>query len=62
MKLDNTIATPLYKQLEEKLQKEIENGDRPAGSKIPTENELSEQYNVSRVTVRKDCKEDFLTE
>lgn len=53
MKLDNTIATPLYKQLEEKLQKEIENGDRPAGSKIPTENELSVQYNVSRVTVRK---------
>jgi GntR family transcriptional regulator len=28
MKLDNTIATPLYKQLEEKLLKEIENGER----------------------------------
>lgn len=53
MKLDNTIATPLYKQLEEKLLKEIENGERPAGSRIPTENELSEQYKVSRVTVRK---------
>lgn len=53
MELDNTIATPLYKQLEEKLQTEIENGERPAGSRIPTENELSEQYKVSRVTVRK---------
>lgn len=31
MELNNTIATPLYKQLEEKLQKEIETGERPAG-------------------------------
>lgn len=53
MELDNTIATPLYKQLETILQKEIENGERTAGTRIPTENELSEQYNVSRVTVRK---------
>lgn len=53
MELNNTIATPLYKQLEQKLQKEIENGDRPAGSRLPTENELSATYNVSRVTVRK---------
>lgn len=53
MKLDNTIATPLYQQLENKLLNEIDTGERPAGSKIPTENELSQQYNVSRVTVRK---------
>lgn len=53
MELNNTIATPLYKQLEQKLQKEIESGERPAGSRLPTENELSERYNVSRVTVRK---------
>lgn len=53
MELNNTIATPLYKQLEEKLQHEIEHGERPAGSRLPTENELSEAYNVSRVTVRK---------
>lgn len=53
MKLNNTIVTPLYKQLEKKLQQEIDNGERPAGSRLPTENELSETYNVSRVTVRK---------
>ncbi|MDO4338977.1 MAG: GntR family transcriptional regulator [Eubacteriales bacterium] len=53
MELDNTIATPLYQQLESKLQQEIESGQRPVGSRIPTENELSQQYNVSRVTVRK---------
>lgn len=53
MELNNTIATPLYKQLEEKIRKEIETGERPAGSRLPTENELSETYHVSRVTVRK---------
>lgn len=53
MELDNGISIPLYKQLEEKLLNEIESGERPAGSKIPTENELSAQYHVSRVTVRK---------
>ena len=53
MELNNTIATQLYKQLEEKLQHEIETGERPAGSRLPTENELSETYHVSRVTVRK---------
>lgn len=53
MNLDNTISTPLYKQLEERLRKEIENGELPAGSRLPTENELSERYSVSRVTVRK---------
>jgi GntR family transcriptional regulator len=53
MALDYTIATPLYQQLEEILRDEIESGKRAAGARIPTENELSEQYNVSRVTVRK---------
>lgn len=53
MELDSTIVTPLYKQLEEKLRKEIESGERPSGSRLPTENDLSESYQVSRVTVRK---------
>ena len=52
MELNNTIATPLYKQLEEKIRKEIDAGERAAGSRLPTENELSESYHVSRVTVR----------
>ncbi len=53
MELDSGISIPLYKQLEDMLLNEIENGTRPPGSKIPTENELSSQYHVSRVTVRK---------
>ncbi len=51
--LNTEAATPLYKQLEETLRTEIENGSRPVGSRLPTENELSKTYNVSRVTVRK---------
>lgn len=53
MVLDNTIATPLYKQLEEMLLADIENGVLKPGTRIPTEKELSEKYHLSRVTVRK---------
>ena len=57
MNLDNTISTPLYKQLEEQLRQAIESGELPAGSRLPTENELSQRYQVSRVTVRKALEE-----
>ena len=53
MELNNTIAKPLYKQLEDQLKEEIDIGKRKAGSRLPTENELSTTYNVSRVTGRK---------
>lgn len=53
MELNSTISTPLYKQLEELILAKINDGTLIAGSKLPTENELSEQYHVSRVTVRK---------
>lgn len=57
MDLDNTISTPLYKQLQERLERAIETGELPAGSRLPTENELSQRYEVSRVTVRKALEE-----
>ena len=41
MELNNTIAKPLYKQLEDQLKEEIDTGKRKAGSRLPTENELS---------------------
>ena len=55
--LDNKISTPLYEQLREKLQQEIESGKREPGSRFPTENELCKLYDVSRVTVRKALEE-----
>ena len=53
MILDNTISTPLFQQLADTLRSAIETGEYPAGSRLPTENELCQKYSVSRVTVRK---------
>ncbi len=44
---------PLYKQLIQKLRGDIADGVYPVHSKIPSEQELCETYQVSRVTVRK---------
>ncbi len=53
MLLNSDSAEPLYRQLENLLKDDIENGKLPSGSKLPTENELVKMYSVSRVTVRK---------
>lgn len=62
--INKSSSIPLYQQLYEKLRDEINEGRYPAGSRLPTEAELSEAYQVSRVTVRKAMeqleKEDFL--
>ena len=57
MGLDNQGSQPLYKQLEEKIIQDIENGIYRKGQKIPTEKELSQMYDVSRMTVRKALEE-----
>ena len=51
--LNSESVEPLYRQLETLLREDIETGKLPAGSKLPTENELVAMYSVSRVTVRK---------
>lgn len=53
MKLDHNSSVPLYGQLAEVLQQEINAGIYPAGAQLPTEQELGARYKVSRVTVRK---------
>lgn len=45
--------SPLYKQLIQKLRDDIASGVYPLHSRIPSELELCETYQVSRVTVRK---------
>ena len=45
--------SPLYKQLMQKLRGDIASGVYPVHSKIPSEQELCDTYQVSRVTVRK---------
>lgn len=44
---------PLYIQVAVKLKCEIDKGTFPAGSKLPSENQLVDLLKVSRVTVRK---------
>ncbi|MGM9521119.1 MAG: GntR family transcriptional regulator [Oscillospiraceae bacterium] len=51
-KLDKTIPIPLYFQLKTIISEEIENGSYPVGGLIPTENELSAMFEISRTTVR----------
>lgn len=57
MSQQNDANEPLYKQLEETLRQDIENGVYRKGERFPTELELSERYNVSRITVRNALKE-----
>lgn len=45
--------SPLYKQLMQKIRGDIASGVYPVHSRIPSEQELCDTYQVSRVTVRK---------
>ena len=51
--LDTESSSPLYKQLIRKLRGDIMSGIYAAHSRIPSEQELCDTYQVSRVTVRK---------
>ena len=44
---------PLYLQVEADIRNSILQKKYRSGQKLPTENELSEQYNVSKITIRK---------
>lgn len=46
-------ASPLYRQLMQRIRADIASGVYPVHSRIPTEAELGKTYQVSRVTVRK---------
>lgn len=51
--LDRAGAVPLYHQIYLSLRDEILCGQRPFGSVLPTEQELSAIYDVSRITARR---------
>jgi GntR family transcriptional regulator len=46
------MPDPMYRRIAEELRAEIESGDLPPGSQLPTELELRERYEASRNTVR----------
>ena len=54
----------LYQEVSDSIKKDVIEGKYPLNSYIPTENELEEMYNVSKITVRKAiqilCNEGYL--
>ncbi|MDQ0428439.1 GntR family transcriptional regulator [Planomicrobium stackebrandtii] len=50
--LDKQSPIPIYIQIEEQLKQQIQQGDFPIGTAIPSERELTERFGVSRMTVR----------
>lgn len=53
MKAPAPDLTPLYARLEARIATGIAEGDFLVGSRLPTEDDLIERFNVSRTTVRK---------
>ena len=51
-KIDKSIPTPLYFQLEQIILEGMESGELKPGDSIPTEKELMYKYDVSRTTIR----------
>ena len=51
--LDRSGGVALYYQLETILRRRVESGDFAPGDQLPTEDELMEQFGVSRATVRR---------
>ena len=51
--IDKNSHTPIYVQLESILLEMIESGDLKPGDLVPSENELSKKYSISRMTAKK---------
>ena len=51
--IQHNAASPLYMQIKNLLQREIEDGRYADGDKLPSEREMCEAYGVSRIPVRK---------
>lgn len=43
---------PMHKQIQEDIMQQISSGKHPKGSRLPSERDLAELYDVSRVTIR----------
>jgi GntR family transcriptional regulator len=52
VRLDVTASRPLYLQLRDTLLHRIQAGDYVAHQRLPSERDLSEEFKVSRITVR----------
>lgn len=55
-KLDSKAISPLYQQLHDIILQKVQEGEYKTGEKIPSEEQIMEVYEVSRVTVRNAIK------
>jgi GntR family transcriptional regulator len=55
--IERESPIPLYHQLKQLLADRIDNGDWQPGDMLPTEEQLQEQYGLSRTTVRQALRE-----
>lgn len=53
MKVQRNSVTPMYRQIADDLHSKIQNSTYSIGEQLPTEPELMEYYEVSRITIRK---------
>ena len=52
-KIDPTGPVPPYKQIAAIIRARIESGEYPKGTRIPTESEMVETWEVARTTARR---------
>lgn len=55
--LNKTSPIPLYHQLKVVIEELIDSGQWPADTQVPSERDLCEQFDVSRITVRRTLSE-----
>ena len=55
--IDSESLIPLYKQLFQYLSAAIDTHELKPGDRIPSENELAKEFNISRVTIRRALQE-----
>jgi len=53
IKIDPTGPVPPYRQIAEIIRKRIKSGEYPKDSRIPTESEIVETWEVARTTARR---------
>jgi GntR family transcriptional regulator len=57
MEIDRNHQKPLHSQLTEVMRERIQTGFYPVESKLPSEREICEEFNVSRTTVRETIRQ-----
>ncbi|MDZ7672570.1 MAG: GntR family transcriptional regulator [Halanaerobiales bacterium] len=57
MNINKNSVIPIYHQIKEQLYKFIDENDLKDGDLLPSENELSSQFDISRMTARNALEE-----